>query len=359
MKKIMAATLAMVMLVGVLAGCSEKKQEANNYNKEFNAEKMTTLGGQEVSLQDEENAFGDRMLGFAYVDPDAWDTLNADAMCKAVAENSFYMDYLPSQPFEKLDNFDYENASEEEIDKLFEEEYSKAFQFLCIYRVQGDAGEEMQDRFANNVLLGTIGKDNYYLAYNDKMPEGNLTDQDKADINALIGSIEELKQNIILFPAEEFSEEGNFEGTLNEFSALDLNGQTVTQDILKNYDITMVNIWTTWCGFCVEEMPELAELYENLPENVNMITICGDAAEETELAKEIVASANAKFTTLQGNEALERCLLDAVSGFPTTIFVDSEGNVVGAPQVGAPGVSGEIVEGYTALIQDALASVGK
>ncbi len=121
----------------------------------------------------------------------------------------------------------------------------------------------------------------------------------------------------------------------------------------------MVNIWTTWCGFCVEEMPALAELYNNLPENVNTITICGDASDEPELTKEILDSVNAKFITLEGNKDLEKCLLDSVTAFPTTIFVDSKGNLVGTPQVGAPGGEDEIVEGYTKLINKALSKIGK
>ena len=36
--------------------------------------------------------------------------------------------------------------------------------------------------------------------------------------------------------------------------------ETVTQDIFADYDLTMVNVWATWCGYCVEEMPELAKL---------------------------------------------------------------------------------------------------
>lgn len=359
MKKMMASGLAMLILISVFAGCSVTTQDKNNYNKEFNAEKMMTLSGQEVSLQDDANAVGDRVLGFAFVTPDAWDAVNQDAIDMMIAGNSIYIDYLPSEALDSIMNFDSENASEEEIEAAFDEVYGQAFRFLCIYRTQEVSNEEMETAYANNVLLGTIGKDSYFLAYNDTLPEGNLTDQDKEEISTLIGTIQELKQNMILFPAEKFKEEVTFAGNLTQFSASDMEGQTVTEEVLKNYDITMVNIWTTWCGFCVEEMPDLAELYQSLPDNVNMMTICADAAEETELANEILTSANAKFSTLKGNEELERCLLDAVSGVPTTIFVDSEGNVVGKPQVGAPGLPGEIVEGYMALIQDALSKIGK
>lgn len=35
----------------------------------------------------------------------------------------------------------------------------------------------------------------------------------------------------------------------------------------------MVNIWAIWCGSCVEKLPEMGELYEKLPEKVNIVFI--------------------------------------------------------------------------------------
>ena len=41
------------------------------------------------------------------------------------------------------------------------------------------------------------------------------------------------------------------------FTAQTLDGTEVTQDIFKETDLTMVNIWGTFCGPCIREMPEL------------------------------------------------------------------------------------------------------
>ena len=61
---------------------------------------------------------------------------------------------------------------------------------------------------------------------------------------------------------------------MSSFKTVDLEGNEVTQDIFKDYDMTMINVWTTWCPYCIEEMPELETVYQKLPENVNFITIC-------------------------------------------------------------------------------------
>lgn len=69
------------------------------------------------------------------------------------------------------------------------------------------------------------------------------------------------------------------DGALNDFSTYDMNGNVVTQEIFSDYDLIMVNVWTTWCKYCIYEMPELARLKDMLPDNVNLITICDDATD--------------------------------------------------------------------------------
>ncbi|MBK5253606.1 MAG: TlpA family protein disulfide reductase [Peptostreptococcaceae bacterium] len=120
-------------------------------------------------------------------------------------------------------------------------------------------------------------------------------------------------------------------------------------------DITMVNIWATWCPPCVAEMPYLAKLNEQLPENVGFIGICTDADQEPDSAKEILETNNATFAVLIPSDEMSTGFLSTVDAIPTTVFVDSDGNIVGNPQIGAPGSSEEaVIEGYLALIDEAL-----
>lgn len=123
---------------------------------------------------------------------------------------------------------------------------------------------------------------------------------------------------------------------LTAFNTIDTDGNTVTQEIFEPYDLTMVNVWATWCGYCVLEMPEFTELKERLPENMNIITIGTDAHTETELTMEILASANANFQTLILTQEMVDQLVNQVYAFPTTFFLDSEGKVVGEPIIGVP-----------------------
>jgi len=142
---------------------------------------------------------------------------------------------------------------------------------------------------------------------------------------------------------------------LTAFSAETLDGETFSQADFSDYSLTMVNLWTTWCGYCIQEMPALQEVYESLPDGVNMISICCDADEEAELAKQILSENGCAFQTLIINDTLELSLLQYIQGFPTTVFVDSSGTIVGQMQVGAPSAQeNKIADAYLSLIEDRL-----
>ena len=140
---------------------------------------------------------------------------------------------------------------------------------------------------------------------------------------------------------------------LTDFITTDVEGNTVTQEIFADYDLTMVNIWATWCGYCVEEMPELAKLKNMLPENVNIITICDDASYEPELTQQILKESGANFQTLQTTDEMYTQLLAYVYAFPTTFFVNSEGIPVVQPLTGVPSME-NAADAYYSIIEQIL-----
>ena len=142
---------------------------------------------------------------------------------------------------------------------------------------------------------------------------------------------------------------------LTSFSTYDMEAQPVDESIFSGYDLTMVNIWATWCGYCVREMPELAKLKDMLPENVNLISICDDASVETELAYSILQQTGAtNFQTLIGTQEIYDQFVNQVYAYPTTFFLDSEGNPVGEPLMGVPDLE-DAAGAYYGVIQEVLA----
>lgn len=130
---------------------------------------------------------------------------------------------------------------------------------------------------------------------------------------------------------------------LSGFKTTDLNGNKVTSDLFSKNKLTMVNIWATWCGPCIDEMPEISKLYNELPIGTNVISICTDAGDDKDsldTAKEVMNKSNAKFKALIPDVVLKKNLTDGIQVFPTTIFIDSKGKVVGSPHFGEPTAEG-------------------
>jgi cytochrome c biogenesis protein CcmG, thiol:disulfide interchange protein DsbE len=62
-----------------------------------------------------------------------------------------------------------------------------------------------------------------------------------------------------------------------DFVATDLEGNTVRLADLRG-EVIMLNIWATWCPPCVEEMPSMQRLYEDLsPHGLRMVAVSIDA----------------------------------------------------------------------------------
>ncbi len=137
------------------------------------------------------------------------------------------------------------------------------------------------------------------------------------------------------------------------FSTTSVYGHEVTDDVFGEYAMTVVNFWATWCPPCIEEMDELEEVYQALPVNVNVLTICDDGATETDLAIQILTENGCNFDAIINNtEIYENYIKDNITGFPTTIFVDSQGNVFGEVLVGAPD---DATSYYLSYAQEAMA----
>lgn len=84
----------------------------------------------------------------------------------------------------------------------------------------------------------------------------------------------------------------SFPSAVNVFSTTDLEGNTVTNDIFSQADLTVVNFWGTFCNPCINEMPELAKWNEEMPDNVQMLGTIVDVetvdSDEYALAQQIV-----------------------------------------------------------------------
>ena len=144
------------------------------------------------------------------------------------------------------------------------------------------------------------------------------------------------------------------------FTTTDLEGNSVDESILQDYKLTMVNIWATYCGPCLMEMPDLGELAPEYAEKgVQFVGLVSDALnsdgsiseDQVTTAQDIVAETGADYLHLLPSEDLYG-LLSQVYAVPTTIIVDQEGR-----QVGYAYVQSLSREEWVAVLDAALAEV--
>ena len=144
---------------------------------------------------------------------------------------------------------------------------------------------------------------------------------------------------------------------LHSFQAKTIEGDSFSPENFAGADVTAINIWSTTCGPCIREMPELAEYAKTLPENLRIMTWCIDAdisASGSEIAKYLSECGFQGITLASGDGDLQK-LYQKLMYTPTTIFVDSEGNLVAEPLVGA----GDISARYSVQFDAALKQLGK
>ena len=115
------------------------------------------------------------------------------------------------------------------------------------------------------------------------------------------------------------------------FDTQTLEGEAVTEEIFAKADLTMVNIWGTFCGPCIAEMPDLGEISREYADKGFQIVgmVCDVMEPGNETALEIVNETKADYTHVIASEDLTVNALQYVSSVPTTVFIDKEGYVVG------------------------------
>jgi thiol-disulfide isomerase/thioredoxin len=130
----------------------------------------------------------------------------------------------------------------------------------------------------------------------------------------------------------------NFPDTFPVFSASDLDGNIVSNEIFSKADVTVLNFWGTYCNPCVDELDELGEWAAAMPDNVQLIGIVVDVKSQDDqncsTAVQIVEETGADYVHLIAADAFNDILEEMVA-VPTTFFVDSEGEMVAEPVIGA------------------------
>lgn len=126
-------------------------------------------------------------------------------------------------------------------------------------------------------------------------------------------------------------------GPWSKFTASDLDEKEYNQDILKDKKLTVINIWGTFCGPCLRELPYLAEIAEEYKEkDVQFVGIVIDTLDQNgeyskdqiNVAKDIISKSNVKYLNLLPSPDLINIYLKNVQAIPETLILDNKGNIM-------------------------------
>ncbi len=115
-----------------------------------------------------------------------------------------------------------------------------------------------------------------------------------------------------------------------DFTVYDTDGNEIKlSDVVSEGKPIVINFWTTWCTYCIQEMPEFNEVYSEYGDNVNfiMLDVNGGGNDNMEDALAYVEKNNFGFP-IYFDTVLSATSAYGVTGFPTTVIIDKIGNIV-------------------------------
>ena len=108
-----------------------------------------------------------------------------------------------------------------------------------------------------------------------------------------------------------------------DFTVLDWDGNEVNFSDYAGKPVVL-NFWAHWCGPCQMEMPEFNAKYEELEGEVTFLMVHVGA--DMDAGKEKVAEGGYTFPVVFDKDS-QVAAFYGVSAFPTSFFIDKEGNL--------------------------------
>jgi thiol-disulfide isomerase/thioredoxin len=116
------------------------------------------------------------------------------------------------------------------------------------------------------------------------------------------------------------------------FDYENINGGKTSLESLKG-KFVYIDVWATWCGPCIGEIPALKEVEKEYHgKNIEFVSISIDEKKDHEKWKKMVADKELKGIQLFADNAWESDFVKkyAIDGIPRFILIDTEGKIVNA-----------------------------
>ncbi len=292
---------------------------------------------EEQTAKDEDRMVEVTECGLKYYAPDAWkpyETTNIIPIASTTTEGDIYAhvqySYITTENLEKFNDFSNKTDTK-----------SLLAPFVEVMVIHNDKlnSEQVKTAFAaynTKKEVATQGAYHYFVLSDYNGDISYFTEQETADYQVLKDSIPTFIDSISTFEFDESKVAAAID-KLNRtitFDSSTLEGEKISSQVFANYDLTIVNFWASYCYPNINETKDLQQLNDTLKKeypNVNLIQVVIDTpTEEAEqIALQAKKEANANFTSIMTDPTFARWITKNLKGLPTTIFVDSNGEVQG------------------------------
>ena len=246
----------------------------------------------------------------------------------------------------------------------------------------GKMGDEYMNWVNSLEKIGSIGV--YEKALEDKIGEttkcdnnrkfGESKDGEYLYYQGINTSSDKELQDALLDSEFEVIEKGKFNGMsafdppkkdMNGRSILpldteNLDGEKFGDENIKKADLTLVNVFATWCTACIQEIPDLEKIYEEYKDKgLNIAGVIMDTVDASGENKEAMEKSHAlknklgiTYDLIKPDKTMMNGRLEGIYALPETFFVDKEGKIVGDAISGS-----HDYEGWKKIVEEKLAQV--
>ena len=240
-----------------------------------------------------------------------------------------------------------ETGSTDELNKKLDDLYQQENQLFADHK---DAWDKVFGLMNKNTD-GDAMNENYadFLASTVESNKDSFSEEEYETLSKDIETIRGIEEEIAKLEKESAASESSDSSSSKSdestavfkgFKGKDLDGNDVDDSLFAKNKVTVVNFWFSGCKPCVGELSKLNELNEKLKEmggevvGINTDTLDNNEAGIKE-AKEILKAQGASYKnlTFDSNSTVGK-YAGNIMAFPTTVLVDKDGNIVGAPFMG-------------------------
>ena len=242
-----------------------------------------------------------------------------------------------------------EEQKEEEVDKLGTayEDWCNSLGKIGVIGVYDEDSQKKLDEITGctehkEIGSSSDGKYKYYLSTKKDAEESLKKEVEEIDVT--LTEMTPPQQLSAFDQPQDTSSNAEDSTTVGKFETKGIDGKNYTEKVFSDYDLTLVNIFTTWCSPCVNEIPELEKLYEEMKEKgvgvvgVVLDTVGDDGKQDDATVKKagvLQEKTKASYPFLIPDSTMMNGRLNGISAFPETFFVDKEGNIVGETYSGS------------------------